>query len=218
MAGVWERILIAAGRWQPGRRRAPAARSNVSVIVEQNGRRERGGQGGGGRTDYRFFTEERVMGYAREALRQALVEPGGDPGTGRYLRWCWVRAGRACCCTRLVGDGLEGDLQPKGSSAFSGRIGEKVASSLCTIVDDGTLEGRRGSLSVDDQAPHPAHQIPDPERCAQGRHAGTSLMRADGHGGDGVGRRESYAHLPMPRMTNTDTCGRKLTRRQSSLR
>lgn len=100
MAGVWERILIAAADGSLAADVRPLVRFNVSVIVEQNGRRERGGQGGGGRTDYRFFTEERVMGYAREALRQALVNLEAIPAPAGTLPVVLGSAGRACCCTK----------------------------------------------------------------------------------------------------------------------
>jgi TldD protein len=152
LAGVWERILVAALDGSLAADVRPLVRFNVSVIVEQNGRRERGGHGGGGRTDYRYFlTEDRAMGYAREALRQALVNleaiaaPAGSMPVVMGAGWSGVLLHEA------VGHGLEGDFNRKGSSAYSGRMGEKVASSLCTIVDDGTLFERRGSLSVDDE-------------------------------------------------------------------
>ncbi|MDO8696725.1 MAG: metallopeptidase TldD-related protein, partial [Pseudomonas sp.] len=136
LAGVWERILVAALDGSLAADVRPLVRFNVSVIVEQNGRRERGGHGGGGRTDYRYFlTEDRAMGYAREALRQALVNleaiaaPAGSMPVVMGAGWSGVLLHEA------VGHGLEGDFNRKGSSAYSGRVGEKVASSLCTIVD-----------------------------------------------------------------------------------
>ena len=204
MAGVWERILIAASDGSLGADVRPLVRFNVSVIVEQNGRRERGGHGGGGRTDYRYFLQEdRAMGYAREALRQALVNleaisaPAGTLPVVMGAGWSGVLLHEA------VGHGLEGDFNRKGSSAYSGRIGERVASSLCTIVDDGTLAYRRGSLSVDDEG--------TPTQCTTLIENGVlkgymqdklnaRLMKV---ARTGNGRRESYAHLPMPRMTNT---------------
>ena len=182
----------------------PLVRFNVSVIVEQNGRRERGGHGGGGRTDYRYFLDEdRAMGYAREALRQALVNleaiaaPAGSMPVVMGAGWSGVLLHEA------VGHGLEGDFNRKGSSAYSVKVGEKVASSLCTIVDDGTLAGRRGSLSVDDEG--------TPTQCTtliengvlKGYMQDKLNARLMGVAATGNGRRESYAHLPMPRMTNT---------------
>ncbi len=209
LAGVWDRILVAATDGSLAADIRPLVRFNVSVIVEHNGRRERGGHGGGGRTDYRYFLEReannetRAMGYAREALRQALVNleaiaaPAGSMPVVMGAGWSGVLLHEA------VGHGLEGDFNRKGSSAYSGRIGQKVASSLCTIVDDGTLAERRGSLSVDDEG--------TPTQCTTLIENGILKdymqdklnARLMGVGATGNGRRESYAHLPMPRMTNT---------------
>jgi TldD protein len=204
LAGVWDRILVAAHDGSLSADIRPLVRFNVSVIVEQNGRRERGGHGGGGRTDYCYFLDEdRAMGYAREALRQALVNleaiaaPAGSMPVVMGAGWSGVLLHEA------VGHGLEGDFNRKGSSAYSGKIGEKVASSLCTIVDDGTLAGRRGSLSVDDEG--------TPTQCTtliengvlKGYMQDKLNARLMGVAATGNGRRESYAHLPMPRMTNT---------------
>ncbi|WP_061240570.1 metalloprotease TldD [Ectopseudomonas composti] len=204
LAGVWDRILVAAHDGSLSADIRPLVRFNVSVIVEQNGRRERGGHGGGGRTDYSYFLDEdRAMGYAREALRQALVNleaiaaPAGSMPVVMGAGWSGVLLHEA------VGHGLEGDFNRKGSSAYSGKVGEKVASSLCTIVDDGTLAGRRGSLSVDDEG--------TPTQCTtliengvlRGYMQDKLNARLMGVAATGNGRRESYAHLPMPRMTNT---------------
>ena len=209
LAGVWDQVLIAASDGSLGADIRPLVRFNVSVIVEQNGRRERGSHGGGGRTDYRFFLEQlnehedRAMGYAREALRQALVNleaiaaPAGTLPVVLGPGWSGVLLHEA------VGHGLEGDFNRKGSSAYSGRIGEQVASPLCTIVDDGTLAKRRGSLSLDDEG--------TPTRCTtliengvlKGYMQDKLNARLMGVASTGNGRRESYAHLTLPRMTNT---------------
>jgi TldD protein len=209
LAGLWEHILIAASDGSLAADIRPLVRFNVSVIVEHNGRRERGSQGGGGRTDYDYFLqpgntgEERAMSYAREALRQALVNleavaaPAGTLPVVLAPGWSGVLLHEA------VGHGLEGDFNRKGSSAYSGRIGERVASHLCTIVDDGTLANRRGSLSVDDEG--------TPTQCTtliengvlKGYMQDKLNARLMGVASTGNGRRESYAHLTMPRMTNT---------------
>ncbi|PTQ71811.1 metalloprotease TldD [Pseudomonas sp. GV071] len=204
LAGVWERILVAAADGSLGADIRPLVRFNVSVIVEQNGRRERGGQGGGGRSDYLYFlTEDRAMGYAREALRQALVNLEAIPAPAGAMPVVMGAGWSGVLLHEAVGHGLEGDFNRKGSSAYSGRIGEKVASSLCTIVDDGTLFGRRGSLSMDDEG--------TPTQCTtliengvlKGYMQDKLNARLMGVAATGNGRRESYAHLPMPRMTNT---------------
>ena len=209
LAGVWDQVLIAASDGSLGADIRPLVRFNVSVIVEQNGRRERGSHGGGGRTDYRFCLEQlnehedRAMGYAREALRQALVNleaiaaPAGTLPVVLGPGWSGVLLHEA------VGHGLEGDFNRKGSSAYSGRIGEQVASPLCTIVDDGTLAKRRGSLSLDDEG--------TPTQCTtliengvlKGYMQDKLNARLMGVASTGNGRRESYAHLTLPRMTNT---------------
>ncbi|NQD79085.1 metalloprotease TldD [Pseudomonas seleniipraecipitans] len=204
LAGVWDRILVAATDGSLGADIRPLVRFNVSVIVEQNGRRERGGHGGGGRTDYSYFlSEDRAMGYAREALRQALVNleavaaPAGSMPVVMGAGWSGVLLHEA------VGHGLEGDFNRKGSSNYSGKIGQQVASKLCTIVDDGTLAERRGSLSMDDEG--------TPTQCTtliengvlKGYMQDKLNARLMGVARTGNGRRESYAHLPMPRMTNT---------------
>ncbi|TWE10668.1 microcin-processing peptidase 2 [Pseudomonas sp. AG1028] len=204
LAGVWDRVLVAATDGSLGADIRPLVRFNVSVIVEQNGRRERGGHGGGGRTDYRYFlNEDRAMGYAREALRQALVNlkaiaaPAGTLPVVMGAGWSGVLLHEA------VGHGLEGDFNRKGSSNYSGKIGQQVASNLCTIVDDGTLAERRGSLSMDDEG--------TPTQCTtliengvlKGYMQDKLNARLMGVARTGNGRRESYSHLPMPRMTNT---------------
>jgi TldD protein len=204
LAGVWDQVLIASADGALGADVRPLVRFNVSVIVEQNGRRERGGQGGGGRSDYRYFlAEDRAMGYAREALRQALVNLEARPAPAGSLPVVLGPGWSGVLLHEAVGHGLEGDFNRKGSSAYSGRVGEKVASSLCTIVDDGTLAGRRGSLSLDDEG--------TPSQCTtliengvlKGYMQDKLNARLMGVAPTGNGRRESYAHLPMPRMTNT---------------
>lgn len=182
----------------------PLVRFNVSVIVVKNGRREQGYAGGGGRFDFtQLFADDFPFAQAREAVRQAMINveaidaPAGLMPVVLGCGWPGVLLHEA------IGHGLEGDFNRKGSSAFSGRIGERVASSLCTVVDDGTLPGRRGSLTVDDEG--------TPTQCTtliengvlraymlDKKNAQLMKMQSTGNG-----RRESYAHLPMPRMTNT---------------
>jgi TldD protein len=177
---------------------------NVSVIVEENGRREQGGSGGGARQGYEYFLDDgRAMSYAREAVRLALVNleavdaPAGNMTVVLGPGWPGILLHEA------IGHGLEGDFNRKGSSAFSGRIGEKVASSLCTVVDDGTLQNRRGSLSVDDEGVQSQCTTLIENGVLKGYMQDKMNARLMGHAATGNGRRESYAHLPMPRMTNT---------------
>jgi TldD protein len=204
MAGVWEHVLVAASDGSLSADVRPLVRFNVSVIVEQNGRRERGGHGGGGRTDYRFFlAEDRAMGYAREALRQALVNLEAVPAPAGTLPVVMGSGWSGVLLHEAVGHGLEGDFNRKGSSAYSGRIGERVASSLCTIVDDGTLAGRRGSLSVDDEGTPTQCNTLIENGILKGYMQDKLNARLMGVAPTGNGRRESYSHLTMPRMTNT---------------
>jgi TldD protein len=209
LAGVWDRILVAANDGSLGADIRPLVRFNVSVIVEQNGRRERGGHGGGGRTDYRYFlaqtssNEERAMGYAREALRQALVNLEAIPAPAGSMPVVMGAGWSGVLLHEAVGHGLEGDFNRKGSSAYSGRVGERVASSLCTIVDDGTLAERRGSLSMDDEGTQTQCTTLIENGVLKGYMQDKLNARLMGVAATGNGRRESYAHLPMPRMTNT---------------
>ena len=203
LSGVYEVVLVITsdGRQVPDVR--PLVRLNVSVIVEQDGRRERGSMGGGGRFSFEYFDTKTINFYAHEAVRQALVSleaidsPAGTMPVVLGAGWPGILLHEA------VGHGLEGDFNRKGTSAFSGRIGEKVASELCTVVDDGTIADRRGSLSVDDEGNETENTVLIENGILKGymqdqHNAGLMGMAITGNG-----RRESFAHLPMPRMTNT---------------
>jgi TldD protein len=204
LAGVMDTVLVAASDGTFAADLRPLIRMNVSVIVESNGRRERGSSGGGRRMDYRYFADNDMADhYAKEAVRQALVSleakaaPAGNMPVVLASGWPGVLLHEA------VGHGLEGDFNRRGTSTFAGRMGEMVASPLCTVVDDGTLEFRRGSLTVDDEgvAAECTTLIENGKLTGymQDKH-NAKLM---GTKSTGNGRRESYAHLPMPRMTNT---------------
>jgi len=204
LVGVYEVVLVATEDGGLSSDIRPLVRMNVSVIVEENGRREQGGSGGGARRGYEYFLEnDRAMDYGREALRLALVNleavdaPAGTMTVVLGPGWPGILLHEA------IGHGLEGDFNRKGSSAFSGQIGEKVASSLCTVVDDGTLENRRGSLSVDDEGTKTECTTLIENGVLKGYMHDKMNARLMGHAATGNGRRESYAHLPMPRMTNT---------------
>jgi TldD protein len=204
LAAVHDVILIASSDGTLAGDVRPLVRINVSVIAEQNGRREQGSSGGGGRMAYGYFVdEERALGYAREAVRQALINleavdaPAGTMTVVLGPGWPGVLLHEA------VGHGLEGDFNRKGTSAFSGRLGEKVASPLCTVVDDGTLANRRGSLNIDDEGTPTRHTVLIEKGTLKGYMQDKLNARLMGMPVTGNGRRESYAHLPMPRMTNT---------------
>jgi len=182
----------------------PLVRCNVHVVVEDNGKREQGSSGGGAREAFQFLLEEeRALGFAREAVRQALVNleaqeaPAGAMPVVLGPGWPGVLLHEA------IGHGLEGDFNRKGTSAFSGRIGERVAAEGCTVVDDGTLPGRRGSLNIDDEGTPSEHTVLIENGILRGYMQDKLNARLTGTRSTGNGRRESYAHLPMPRMTNT---------------
>jgi TldD protein len=204
LAGVHEVMMVAVSDGTLSADVRPLIRFNVSVIVDQNGRREQGSAGGGGRTEYTFFLEqERALGYAREAVRQALVNleavdtPAGSMPVVLGPGWPGILLHEA------IGHGLEGDFNRKGTSAFAGRVGERVASPLCTVVDDGTLQGRRGSLNVDDEGIKTENTVLIENGILKGYMQDRLNAGLMGVAPTGNGRRESYAHLPMPRMTNT---------------
>ncbi|HLU62117.1 MAG TPA: metalloprotease TldD [Gammaproteobacteria bacterium] len=204
LSGVHDTVLVAASDGTFAADVRPLVRLNVSVIVEQNGRRESGYAGGGGRFGYEEFLEgDRAMGFVREAVRTALLNlEAGDAPAGTMTvvlgpGWPGVLLHEA------IGHGLEGDFNRKGTSAFSGRIGEKVASELCTVVDDGTLANRRGSLNIDDEGTPTQCTVLIENGILKGYMQDKHNARLMGVAPTGNGRRESFAHLPMPRMTNT---------------
>jgi TldD protein len=208
LSGVHEKILIAASDGTFATDIRPLVRLNCSVLVEDQGKRERGSAGGGARTDYSYFFEAegnkaRYLCYAEEAVRQALVNliavdsPAGTLPVVLGSGWPGVLLHEA------VGHGLEGDFNRKGSSAFSGRIGQKVASEQCTIVDDGTLANCRGSINIDDEGTPGQYNVLIEKGILKGYMQDKHNASLMGVSLTGNGRRESYAHLPMPRMTNT---------------
>jgi TldD protein len=204
LAATYDTMLVAASDGTLGADVRPLVRLNVSVIIEHQGRREQGYAGGGGRFAYTEFLESgRWRELVREAVRtaqvnlEAVAAPAGTMTVVLGAGWPGVLLHEA------VGHGLEGDFNRKGTSAFSGRIGQQVASSQCTVVDDGTLPARRGSLNIDDEG--------TPTQCTtliengvlRGYLQDKLNARLMGVAPTGNGRRESFAHLTMPRMTNT---------------
>jgi len=204
LVGVHEHVLVARQDGSLVADVRPLVRMNVTVIVEQNGQREQGSMGGGGRSDYsHFIDKDTALAYGREAVRQALVNleaveaPAGNMTVVLGSGWPGILLHEA------IGHGLEGDFNRKGTSAFSGRVGERVASDLCTVVDDGTLPGRRGSLTIDDEGTPTEKTVLIENGILKGYMQDQLNARLMGVNPTGNGRRESYAHLPMPRMTNT---------------
>jgi TldD protein len=204
LAGVHEVILLLASDGTLSADVRPLVRMNVNVIAEHNGRREQGSAGGGGRVTYEYFLQEdRALGYAREAVRQALVNleavaaPAGTMPVVLGPGWPGVLLHEA------VGHGLEGDFNRKGSSLYSGRIGQKVASKYCTVIDEGSIANRRGSLSVDDEGVATRKNVLIENGILKNYMQDKMNARLMNMSPTGNGRRESYSHLPMPRMTNT---------------
>ena len=204
LSGVYDVILLAASDGAYASDVRPLVRLNVSVVVEHEGRRESGYSGGGGRYNYDYFMEQdRGLGYAREAVRLALVNLEAQPAPAGSMTVVLGAGWPGVLLHEAIGHGLEGDFNRKETSAFSGRIGERVASPGCTVVDDGTLEKRRGSLNVDDEGTPTQSTVLIEDGILKAYMQDKLNGRLMGQGSTGNGRRESYAHLPMPRMTNT---------------
>lgn len=204
LSGSFDTILVIGTDGTLNADLRPLVRLNVTVIVEQNGRRETGSAGGGGRYLYDLFLEgEEALDYANEAVRQALVNleakdaPAGAMTVVLGPGWPGVLLHEA------VGHGLEGDFNRKGASAFSGKVGQKVASSLCTVVDDGTLRNLRGSLTMDDEGNATQRTVLIEKGILKGYLQDKLNAKLMGVVSTGNGRRQSYSHVPLPRMTNT---------------
>jgi TldD protein len=204
LAGVYEVVLVQASDGTLAADVRPLVRLNVSVIMEHDGRREQGYAGGGGRGDYGVVTGGgRPLAIAAEAVRTAAVNMIAVPSPAGTMPVVLGSGWPGILLHEAIGHGLEGDFNRKGTSAFTGRIGERVATDQCTVVDDGTLVGRRGSLSIDDEG--------TPTRCntliergiLKGYMLDKQNARLMGKTSTGNGRRESFAHTTMPRMTNT---------------
>jgi TldD protein len=204
VVAVHEVVLVANSEGHLAADVRPLVRFNVSVIVEQNGRREQGYAGSGGRfTLPELVAGDKPLALAREAVRQALVNLESIPAPAGPMTVVLGAGWPGILLHEAIGHGLEGDFNRKGTSAFAGRIGERVASEHCTIVDDGTLSRRRGSLNIDDEG--------TPTQCTtliengvlKGYLQDKMNARLMGVASTGNGRRESFAHITLPRMTNT---------------
>ncbi|MCP4486500.1 MAG: metalloprotease TldD [Gammaproteobacteria bacterium] len=204
LAGGIDHILVAATDNTLASDIRPLVRINITVLMHENGRREQGSAGGGGRHSYDvFFDTDKALELARDAVNQAatnlesVATPAGAMPVVLGPGWPGVLLHEA------VGHGLEGDFNRKGTSAFSNRIGEQVASPLCTVVDDGSMENRRGSLSVDDEGVPAQSTVLIENGTLKSYMQDKMNARLMGVQSTSNGRRESFAHLPMPRMTNT---------------
>jgi len=207
LSGEYDVVLVARADGVLAADIRPLVRVSVTVIAEQNGRREMGSSGGGGRYDYGYFSDVLLEKYASEAVATALVNLDARPAPAGPMTVVLGPGWPGILLHEAIGHGLEGDFNRKGSSTFSGRIGERVAAKGVTVVDDGTIADRRGSLNIDDEG--------NPTQCTTLIEDGilkgyiqdtmnARLMKMDVTGN---ARRESFAHLPMPRMTNTYMLG-----------
>lgn len=208
LSGVHEQILVAATDGTYAGDIRPLVRLSISVLAQRGERRERGSSGGGGRFGYDFFLSQEqnnkvAYHYADEAIRMALVNLEADAAPAGAMPVVLGSGWPGVLLHEAVGHGLEGDFNRKESSVFSGKIGEKVTSNLCTIVDDGTLKDLRGSLNIDDEGVVGQYNTLIENGVLKGYMQDKHNARLMGVEPTGNGRRESYAHLPMPRMTNT---------------
>lgn len=181
----------------------PLVRLSLTVILEAQGRREIGTAGGGGRTDLAYFTDDILRGYVERAVHEAGVNLEARPAPAGEMTVVLGSGWPGILLHEAVGHGLEGDFNRKGSSIFSGQVGQRVASPGVTVVDDGTLEGRRGSLNIDDEGHATQRTVLIEDGILKGYMQDSLNARLMKTSPTGNGRRESFAHLPMPRMTNT---------------
>ncbi|MDT8363864.1 MAG: metalloprotease TldD [Nitrosomonas sp.] len=203
LAGEYEVVMVMRSDGLLAADVRPLVRVSLQVIAEENGRREQGMAGGGGRFDYAYFSDAILQEYAHKAVHQAIVNLAAKPAPAGSMTVVLGNGWPGILLHEAIGHGLEADFNRKGSSAFSGRIGEQVAARGVTVVDDGTLKDRRGSLNIDDEG--------NPTQCTtliedgilKGYLQDNLNARLMNQPVTGNGRRESFAHIPMPRMTNT---------------
>ena len=203
LAGEYEVVLVARGDGLVAADVRPLVRLSVQVIAEENGQREQGAAGGGGRFDYAYFTDDVLRDYAAKAVHQALVNLNAKPAPAGTMTVVLGAGWPGILLHEAIGHGLEGDFNRKGSSAFSGRIGERVAATGVTVVDDGTIARRRGSLNIDDEGNPTQCTVLIENGILKGYLQDSLNARLMNVPVTGNGRRESFAHIPMPRMTNT---------------
>ncbi|MDP1637859.1 MAG: metalloprotease TldD [Candidatus Nitrotoga sp.] len=203
LAGEYDVVLVARSDGLMNADIRPLVRLSVQVIVESNGKREQGSSGGGGRFDYAYFTDEVLSDYAAKAVHQAVINLDAKPAPAGNMTVVLGSGWPGILLHEAVGHGLEGDFNRKGSSTFSGRIGERVAAEGVTVVDDGTIANRRGSLQMDDEGNPTQCTVLIEDGILKGYLQDTLNARLMGVPITGNARRESFAHLPMPRMTNT---------------
>jgi len=207
LASEYDVVLVARADGTLAADVRPLVRLSVTVIAEQAGRREMGSSGGGGRFGFAYFDDAMAQRYVDEAVDAALTHPESRRAPARQITGAPGPGWPGVLLHEAVGHGLEGDFNRKGSSAFSGRIGQRVAAKGVTVLDDGTIADRRGSLNVDDEGQATQKNVLIEDGILRGYIQDSLNARLMGVAPTGNGRRESYAHLPMPRMTNTYMLG-----------
>ncbi|MES2482998.1 MAG: metalloprotease TldD, partial [Pseudomonadota bacterium] len=207
LASEWDVVLVARAGGTLAADVRPLVRLSITVIAEHNGRREVGSHGGGGRFGLAYFTDEMVATYVDAAVNAALTNLEARPAPAGEMTVVLGSGWPGILLHEAVGHGLEGDFNRKGSSAFSGRIGKRVAAKGVTVLDDGTIADRRGSLNVDDEGHASQRNVLIEDGILRGYIQDSLNARLMGVKPTGNGRRESYAHVPMPRMTNTYMLG-----------
>ena len=203
LSAEYDVVLIARADGTRAADVRPMVRLNVTVIAEQNGRREVGSGGGGGRFGLAYFTDEMIESYVQHAVTAALTNLESRPAPAGVMTVVLGPGWPGVLLHEAVGHGLEGDFNRKGSSTFAGRVGQRVAAKGVTVLDDGTLADRRGSLNVDDEGHATQKNVLIEDGILRGYMQDSMNARLSGVKPTGNGRRESYASVPMPRMTNT---------------
>ena len=207
LAGEYDVVMVARADGTLAADVRPLVRLSVTVIAEHNGRREMGSAGGGGRFGLAYFDDARISQYVDEAVAAALTNLESRPAPAGEMTVVLGPGWPGILLHEAIGHGLEGDFNRKGSSAFSGRIGQRVAAKGVTVLDDGTIADRRGSLNVDDEGNASQRNVLIEDGILKGYIQDSLNARLMGVKPTGNGRRESYAHIPMPRMTNTYMLG-----------
>lgn len=206
MAGLgmeYDVVMVAGSDGRLAADVRPLVRLSLTVIAEREGRREMGHAGGGGRTGLAYFSDEVLRGYVEQAVHEAMVNLDARPAPAGEMTVVLGAGWPGILLHEAVGHGLEGDFNRKGSSVFSGKIGQRVAAKGVTVVDDGTIAGRRGSLNMDDEGNPTQRNVLIEDGILRGYLQDSTNARLMKTSVTGNGRRESFAHLPMPRMTNT---------------
>jgi TldD protein len=203
LASEYDVVLVARADGTIAADVRPLVRLSVTVIAEQNGRREMGSGGGGGRFGLGYFDDAQMQSYVDDAVKAALTNLESRPAPAGEMTVVLGPGWPGILLHEAIGHGLEGDFNRKGSSAFSGKIGQRVAAKGVTVLDDGTIADRRGSLNVDDEGNPSQRNVLIEDGILRGYIQDSMNARLMGVAPTGNGRRESYAHIPMPRMTNT---------------